>query len=93
MSAEGYKRKIEIAASPSKALRTLTEEVHTWWTTTADDSSAVGKRATFRVSQSYQAILIKDLAPERRDIGTTDGAITIAPERLALVGTGQKSRR
>jgi hypothetical protein len=29
MSAEGYKRKIEIAASPSNALRVLTEEVHT----------------------------------------------------------------
>src|ERR1700730_6076440 len=41
-------------------------EVHNWWTTLADDASVMGKSATFRFGKSYQAMLIKDLVPERR---------------------------
>jgi uncharacterized protein YndB with AHSA1/START domain len=65
MDAESFTRNIDIAASPAQVFCALTKEVSKWWTTSAEDASVVGKSAIFRFDQSYQAMLIKDLVPER----------------------------
>jgi uncharacterized protein YndB with AHSA1/START domain len=66
MHAESYTRNIEIAASPANVFRALTKELHKWWTTSAEDASAIGQTATSRFGESYQTIVVKDLVPERR---------------------------
>jgi len=66
MNARSYTRSIEIGALPAKVFHALTGEVDQWWTTSAGDASVVGAKPIFRFGKSYQAMLVKELVPERR---------------------------
>jgi hypothetical protein len=62
---ESYTRKIEIAVKPAELFRGLTTGVEHWWTTSADDASTAGKKAT-RFDESYQTMAIREHGPALR---------------------------
>ena len=66
MRIASYSRSIDLVAAPVTVYRALTEEIHKWWTTAADDASTVGKRATFCFDESYNTMLVRELVRGRR---------------------------
>lgn len=48
MVAEGYAKRMDIAAEPAAVLRALTKDIDRWWTTSAQDASATGSTVVVR---------------------------------------------